>query len=81
MDISLSVPCRGCSSHVHVTVDKHDWMRFEMHEGLVQNLFPSHDANEREAIKGQRDVGNTLCGTCWDVLFSEDDDESTEGAQ
>jgi len=81
MKITLSVPCRRCPTYVHVTVDEHDWMRFEKREGLVQDLFPSLDANEREAVMGKRNVGNTLCGTCWDVLFSEDDDESTEGAQ
>ena len=78
--MELNVPCRRCDGVTTVKVDEASLRMFELRQGLVQNLFPSHTADEREAIMGWRNTGNTLCGACWDVVFADDDDESTEGA-
>jgi hypothetical protein len=42
--------------------------------GLVQNMFPEHSIQQREAILGYRG-GYYLCPTCWDQVFAEDEEE------
>jgi hypothetical protein len=73
----LVVPCRRCDDVVTVVVDEGAWMRFELRQGLVQSLFPSHTADEREAIMGMRNSGDTLCPACWLQVFGDDDDDTT----
>jgi len=40
----------------------------------VQNMFPEHSIQQREAILGYRG-GYYLCPTCWDQVFAEDEEE------
>jgi hypothetical protein len=40
----------------------------------VQDAFPTHTLDEREAIIGHK-KGWFLCPTCWTDVFGEDDDD------
>tara|TARA_R100000700_G_scaffold34073_1_gene42017 strand:+ start:626 stop:856 length:231 start_codon:yes stop_codon:yes gene_type:complete len=72
---TLKVPCRKCDDDVRVEADSIALMQYELRQGLIQELFPNHSADEREAIMGWRNTGDTLCPECWDRLFPEEENE------
>ena len=44
--------------------------------GKVQDVFPHHSANQREAIMGYRS-GFYLCPLCWDKTFPEEEENDS----
>ncbi len=76
---AVSATCVECETVESVEVEeaKHD--RYLMHEGLVQNLFPKLEPQEREILIqadkpwGRNSWGTYFCKACW-LKFDELDD-------
>ena len=64
----------SCDVRQTVTVPDLAWNRFDMREGLVQNLFPDLSLQEREVVMGARNGYGYYCAPCWDKIFPSEDD-------
>ena len=71
---SVTAKCRHCAESDTVEVSNADYMRWENREGLVQDIFPKHDANEREVLLADRG-GWYVCWRCWDTVMADEDEE------
>jgi len=78
LETVLNVPCRGCDETVEVGVVTTDLERYVQRTGLVQNLFPYLDEDQREALIQWRARGDTLCPACWDAMFPDDEPDTLE---
>ena len=65
----------SCDVSQTVTVSNTAWDRFQLREGLVQDLFPDLSAPERELVMGARNGFGYYCASCWDKMFAEVDEE------
>ena len=74
---SVTAKCRHCAESDTVEVSNADYMRWENREGLVQDIFPKHDADEREVLLADRG-GWYVCWRCWDVVFGDAEEEEPE---
>ena len=74
---SVTAKCRHCAESDTVEVSNADYMRWENREGLVQDIFPKHDADEREVLLADRG-GWYVCWRGWDVVFGDDEEEEPE---
>ena len=76
MKVTIKAECGYCgdeqSLEVHVDVP---WNKFQLREGLVQDLFPDLSAPERELVMGARNGFGYYCASCWDKMFAEVDEE------
>ena len=70
----LDPPCGRCHTNVSVLVEPEPLRRYLSGHMLVQDAFPTHTLDEREAIIGHK-KGWFLCSTCWTDVFGEDDDD------
>ena len=71
--MKIEIKCHNCGKVDTAYVDAMDWDRFSNLGELVQNVWPDRDENEREILIGAR-VGFYTCGSCWDELFTEEED-------
>ncbi len=72
---TVEAKCGMCGAKRAVTIDDTAWNKFQLREGLVQNLFPDLSLQEREVVMGARNGFGYFCGPCWDKMFLEDDEE------
>ena len=79
MSRDITATCQTCDCQDSLTVDaaKHD--SYLMREGLVQQMFPALDKEQREIIINadaphQRAFGYYVCATCWPIVMGEDED-------
>jgi hypothetical protein len=71
-DLVISGPCYDCKRPQTVTVRKDALEKFRA-GAHAQNCFSKLSAEEREfLISG-------ICGECWDLMFSEDEDDTNDG--
>lgn len=63
--------CPFCGEYHEVLVYEDDYAAWQNGE-LAQNAFPYLTANEREILI------SGICPSCWDNMFSEDEDEDYE---
>ena len=73
--VTIGRKCGYCDEDQHMEVDEVAWNRFDMREGLVQDLFPDLSAPERELVMGARNGFGYYCGSCWDKMFVSEDEE------
>ena len=64
-----------CDVRQTVTVSNTAWDKFQLREGLVQELFPDLSLQEREVVMGARNGYGYYCASCWDKMFPSDDEE------
>jgi len=62
--ITIRTQCRGCPRITRTDVDEDKLQEFLDRRELVQELFPLHNREQREAIMGYRN-GHYLCPKCW----------------
>ena len=72
---TVKAACRSCNDEESVTVPDLAWNRFDMREGLVQELFPDLSLHDREVVMGARNGYGYYCAPCWDKIFPSDDEE------
>tara|TARA_R110000824_G_scaffold58704_1_gene158444 strand:- start:1158 stop:1379 length:222 start_codon:yes stop_codon:yes gene_type:complete len=71
---TIETQCRECRETTRTEVDEMQLEKYMQRIGLVQDMFPEHSIQQREAILGYRG-GYYLCPTCWDQVFAEDEEE------
>lgn len=76
--VEVSAKCSRCDSVDTVEVGQGALNRFELRQGLVQDLFPRLDEAEREVLLGWRGCWY-LCAQCWDEAFRESEAEAERG--
>lgn len=64
-DFEVAVTCVKCHKGKAVSVCKEDFERWLRFGGLIQEVMPYLDADERELL-----ISST-CGVCWDEIFAE----------
>ena len=62
--------CINCKNDFLLTVDAGRYTRWVHGEGLIQNMLPELDADERELLMSK------VCGKCFDAMFTEEDDDA-----
>lgn len=62
--MTLEVDCRVCGKTVNLVIEQEDFRKFKNHEGMVQDIFPYLDEDEREMLISGR------CSDCWEKLFN-----------
>jgi len=67
--VELTIPCRKCGEVFIVKVTQQELNDFNIGEKTIQRCFPNLSADERELIKTR------TCGSCWDKIFGEIDEE------
>lgn len=72
-EAEVAATCSECGNTDRMTVDAGKLGRFMLREALVQQLFPSLSAPERELVMGHRN-GFYLCAKCWDKVMGEDEE-------
>jgi bacterioferritin-associated ferredoxin len=72
---TVGAKCGMCGAKAAVTIDDTAWNKFQLREGLVQNLFPDLSLQEREVVMGARNGFGYYCASCWDKMFAEIDEE------
>ena len=72
-ETEVAATCSTCGNTDRMTVDAGKLGRFMLREALVQQLFPSLSAPERELVMGHRN-GFYLCAKCWDKVMGEDEE-------
>ena len=73
MTETIKTQCRKCPRIVRTEVDGIQLEKYMQRIGLLQDMFPDHSANQREAILGYRG-GYYLCPECWDKTFTEEEE-------
>jgi len=63
--IEIHTQCRGCPTLSRTQVNETHLEKYMQRIGLIQELFPHHTNDQREAILGYR-TGWYLCPTCWE---------------
>tara|TARA_Y100000310_G_scaffold180231_1_gene180129 strand:+ start:2127 stop:2390 length:264 start_codon:yes stop_codon:yes gene_type:complete len=76
--VVVSAKCSRCNSLDTVEVEQGTLNRFELRQGLVQDLFPHLDEAEREVLLGWRN-GWYLCSSCWDEAWKESEAKAERG--
>ena len=71
-DIVVSAKCGPCGRVDSVTIKETAWNRFELRQGLVQNLFPALTDQERELVMQARNGFGYLCESCWAKVFADE---------
>ena len=69
-EAEVAAVCSECGNTDRMTVDAGKLGRFMLREALVQQLFPSLSAPERELVMGYRN-GFYLCDKCWSKVMGE----------
>lgn len=79
MNREITATCQQCEGKDSLSVEivKHD--AYLMREGLVQQMFPALDKEQREIIINadaphQRAFGYYVCATCWPIVMGDDED-------
>jgi len=70
---TIETQCRECRGTTQTEVDETQLERYMQRIGLLQNMFPEHSAEQREAILGYRG-GYYLCPACWDRVFADEEE-------
>jgi len=70
-DIVVSAKCGPCGRVDSVAIKDTAWNRFELRQGLAQNLFPTLTDQERELVMQARNGGKYLCESCWAEVFAD----------
>tara|TARA_R100000963_G_C4616629_1_gene85382 strand:- start:466 stop:765 length:300 start_codon:yes stop_codon:yes gene_type:complete len=77
-DLVAFLPCSHCGQEEYVKAKHEDVQRY-LRGALVQEVWPNATPVYREQMIGLRNGGNHyLCGTCWDDLFRDDEDETSD---
>ena len=72
-ETEIAATCSECGNTDHMTVDAGKLGRFMLREALVQQIFPSLSAPERELVMGHRN-GFYLCDRCWSTVLGDDEE-------
>lgn len=63
--VGLKVQCRFCGTNYTIVVEQDDYAKYKLGEGLIQNIFPYLDADQRELLI------SGMCKVCWDNTFGK----------
>jgi predicted RNA-binding Zn-ribbon protein involved in translation (DUF1610 family) len=69
---SIQTNCSECARTIETEVETQALNFFMMRADTVQQLFPRHSGEQREAIMGYRN-GWFLCPKCWDEQIGPDE--------
>jgi hypothetical protein len=73
-EVEVAATCSECRTTDRMMVDATTLGRFMLREALVQRLFPSLSARERELVMGHRN-GFYLCDRCWSKFMGDGEEE------
>jgi len=63
-NVRVKTTCPFCGKHDTVMVKRADYETYKSGKGLIQNIFPYLDADQREQLI------TGICKPCWDRTFS-----------
>jgi hypothetical protein len=66
--VVVSKLCPRCIKHTPLYGTAQQFHDYHCKRGLVQEIFPEFTIDEAETIS------TGICGPCWDILFSDGDD-------
>lgn len=71
----IKAECKECGNADELEVDAGKLGRYMLREALVQQMFPSLSAPERELVMGYRS-GYYICNDCWPTVMGDDDTDT-----
>lgn len=66
--VMVNKVCPNCDSRTPLYGTAQQFHNYHCQRGLVQEIFPEFSIDKAETIT------TGICGTCWDILFSDGDD-------